>query len=103
MTGVTSLAAGETCSLALKPDGTVWAWGNNGSGQLGDGTAIHRPTPVQVQGLTGVVSVAAGQAHTVALKTDGTGWAWGSNTIGQLGDGTRTGRPTPVRVTGLNF
>ena len=87
--------------MALKSDGTVWAWGDNGYGQLGDGTTTDRTTPVQVSGLSGVTAIAAGCYHTVALKSDGTVWAWGYNGYGQLGDGTTTQRTTPVQVSGL--
>ncbi|NPC78033.1 hypothetical protein HPC49_07175 [Pyxidicoccus fallax] len=95
---VRRVASGRFHSVALKSDGTVWAWGRNGSGQFGDGTTTHRSTPVQVQGLTGVTALAAGSSHTVARKQDGTAWAWGLNTDGQLGDGTTTRRTTPVQV-----
>ena len=72
-------------SLALKSDGTVWAWGDNSSGQLGDGTVERnfRTIPVQVTGLTDVVAIATrgasdftGEAHSVAVKRDGTVWEW---------------------------
>ncbi|MCL1898898.1 MAG: RCC1 domain-containing protein, partial [Micrococcales bacterium] len=66
------IAAGGNHTLALKSEGTVWAWGNNDRGQLGDGTGIDRLTPVQVKGLSGVVAVSAGNAHSLALKSDGT-------------------------------
>jgi alpha-tubulin suppressor-like RCC1 family protein len=98
---VLAVAAGSAHSIALKNDGTVWAWGSNSNGQLGDGTTTERWTPVQVSGLAGVSAVAAGAAHSVALKNDGTVWAWGSNSNGQLGNGTRTDRSTPVQVSGL--
>ncbi|MGC9030112.1 MAG: RCC1 domain-containing protein [Desulfomonilaceae bacterium] len=88
-------------SLALKSDGTVWAWGYNGYGQLGDGTTTNRLTPVQVSGLTNVVAIAAGGLHSLAKKSDGTVWAWGYNGYGQLGDGTTTNRLTPVQVSGI--
>ncbi|WP_233595705.1 MULTISPECIES: Ig-like domain-containing protein [Corallococcus] len=101
LAGVAALAAGGLHSLGLKQDGTVWAWGYNVNGQLGDGTTTHRLTPVQVQGLTGVVALDAGYVHTLALKQDGTVWAWGSNSNGQLGDGTTTDRLLPVQVQGL--
>ncbi|MBT9253100.1 MAG: hypothetical protein KM296_05345 [Brockia lithotrophica] len=89
-------------SLALKRDGTVWAWGWNRFGQLGDGTKENRTSPVPVKDLTEVVQVAAGDGHSLALKRDGTVWAWGDNTFGQLGDGTRGARPTPVQVKNLS-
>jgi hypothetical protein len=89
--------------VALKSDGTVWTWGENGKGQLGDKTTTQRLTPVQVSGLSGVTAVAAGFAHTLALKLDGTVWAWGGNGKGQLGDDTTTDRPTPVHVSGLSL
>ncbi|REE98542.1 hypothetical protein [Thermomonospora umbrina] len=97
-----AVAGGEWHSLAVKSDGTVWAWGANGSGQLGDGTTTGRTTPIQVPGLTGVVAVAANEAYSLALKSDGTVWAWGFNSSGQLGDGTTTTRTTPVQVSGLS-
>jgi alpha-tubulin suppressor-like RCC1 family protein len=84
-----------------KNNGTVWTWGNNSNGQLGDGTTTDRATPMPVSGLAGVSAVAAGSAHSVALKNDGTVWAWGSNSNGQLGDGTTIDRATPVPVSGL--
>jgi alpha-tubulin suppressor-like RCC1 family protein len=104
--GVVTIAAGFSHSVAVKADGTVLAWGNNASGQLGDGTTTQRNTPVQVSGLgvgSGVVAVAGGSGglHTLALKSDGTVLAWGNNATGQLGDGTTTSRTTPNQVTGL--
>ncbi len=96
-----AIAAGYGHVVSLKSDGTVWAWGDNSSRQLGDGTANTRPTAVQVSGLTDVVAVTAGYSHTVALKSDGTVWTWGGNVSGQLGDGTTTSRATPTQVSGL--
>ena len=101
LTGVTAIAGGNIHTIALKSNGTVWAWGHNGYGQLGDGTTTHRYTPVQVSGITGVIAIAVGEVHTIALKSDGTVWAWGSNEFGQLGDGTTTHRYTPIQVTSL--
>ena len=100
---VTAVAAGYYHSLALKSDGTVWAWGNNGNGQLGDGTTTQRLSPIQVTALTGtVIAIACGQFHSLAIKSDGSVWAWGNNGNGQLGDGTSgTNRLTPVQVTVL--
>src|SRR6185312_15197966 len=98
------IAAGGTHVLALKSDGTVWAWGSNTSGQLGDGTTTQRAAPVQVTGLSGVTAIAAGSNHSLAVKSDGTVWAWGTNAAGQLGDGTTgaTPHPTPAQVPGLS-
>ena len=96
-----AIAGGGVHSLALKSDGTVWAWGRNDWGQLGDGSMTNRLTPVPVSGLTGVVAIAGGGVHSLALKSDGTVWAWGGNSSGQLGDGSMTNRLTPVPVSGL--
>ncbi len=96
------IAAGHNHSLALKSDGTVWAWGYNLNGQLGDGTTTDKLTPVQTQGISSVQAIAAGNDFSLALKSDGTLWAWGSNTNGRLGDGTTTTRTTPVQVPGLS-
>ncbi|RKI72889.1 kelch-like protein [Corallococcus sp. AB049A] len=101
LTGVAAIAAGDEHTLALKADGTVWAWSRNDTGQLGDGTLTLRRTPVRVQGLTGVETVVAGGYHSLALKADGTLWAWGWNSNGNLGDGTTIDRTIPVRVQGL--
>jgi hypothetical protein len=86
---------------ALKSDGTVWAWGNNHYGQLGDGTTIERSAPAQVPGLTGVSLIKAVGTSVFAVKKDGTTWAWGSNSNYDLGDGTDTNRLRPVEVAGL--
>lgn len=99
--GFSVLAAGAYHSLAIAADGTVWAWGDNFWGQLGDGTTTERLTPVQVDGLTDVVAVAAGAEHTIALRRDGTVWAWGGNYSGELGDGTTTDRSTPGQARGM--
>ena len=98
---VIAIAAGGYHSLAVKSDGTVWAWGYNGEGQLGDGTTTSRSAPVLVSGITGVIGIAGGDAHTLALKSDGTVWGWGYNGDGELGDGTGTSSSLPVQVSGL--
>lgn len=96
--------AGSNYTIALKSDGTVWGWGSNYQGELGDGTTTSRTTPVQVSGIAGVIAISeGGDEHTLALKSDGTVWAWGYNYSGQLGDGTTTNRTTPVQVSGLNL
>ncbi|MCR2806297.1 RCC1 domain-containing protein [Paenibacillus soyae] len=99
---VVAIAAGYSHSLALKSDGTVWAWGHNSSGQLGDASTTNRFTPVQVTNLGSVTAIAAGSSHSLALKSDGTVWTWGHNASGQLGDGSTTNRSSPVQVSGLD-
>ena len=97
--GVTQLAAGWDHSLTLKSDGSVWAWGYNFFGQLGDGTTVNKLTPVQVLAPgSGVVQLVVGTHHSLALKSDGSVWAWGWNGAGQLGDGTSVDKSVPVQV-----
>jgi alpha-tubulin suppressor-like RCC1 family protein len=99
--GVEQIAASGFHTLAVAADGSVWCWGNNLDGQLGDGTRTDRVTPERVPGLTKVVQVAGGASHSLALRSDGTVWTWGDNTAGQLGDGTTRIRCEPVRVARL--
>lgn len=97
-----TLASGNAHTIVAKPDGTVWTWGSNTYGQLGDGTTTGRVTPAQVSGLTNVTAVAAGAQHTLVLKSDGTVWTWGQNTFYQLADGSNTNRLSPIQVAGLS-
>nr|WP_232342013.1 MULTISPECIES: RCC1 domain-containing protein [Bifidobacterium] len=102
-------SAGAYHSLALGSDGNAYAWGYNGSGQLGDGTSTTRYAPVRVKtpdrktypdlpaDFT-YLQVSAGYLHSLALGSDGNAYAWGNNGSGQLGDGTSTTRYAPVRV-----
>lgn len=87
LTGVVDVACGYQHTLAVREDGTVWAWGANASGQLGDGTLEARAAPVQVPGLGGARFVAAGFGHSVAVLADGQVYTWGLNDVGQLGNG----------------
>jgi alpha-tubulin suppressor-like RCC1 family protein len=98
-----AVAAGQNHNLVVRTDGTVWAWGQNTNGQIGDGTTTTpRKTPLQVGSITTAVDVAAGQSFSMALLTDGTVKAWGENNYGQLGDGSTTQRTSPVAVSGLS-
>ena len=89
-------------SLALKEDGTVWAWGYNYYGQLGDGTNTNRDKPIQVEELSNIIAIAAGYYHSLAVKSDGTVWAWGRNDYGQLGNGSYVESNIPVKVNDLD-
>lgn len=97
-----SITVGTLHSVLLRSDGTVWTWGNNSSGQLGDNKSTHSSIPVQVESssgpLQGIVKVDCGYNHTVALKSDGTIWAWGANISGQLGMGTNSHSAIAVQV-----
>ncbi|MCL5060917.1 MAG: S8 family serine peptidase [Candidatus Thermoplasmatota archaeon] len=103
LSNVRDVAAGIWHVIALKGDGTVWGWGYNGNGMLGNGTTATQTTPVQASGLTDAVAIAAGDRHSLALKSDGTVWAWGLNASGQLGRGAGiyTDSLVPVQVSGL--
>jgi alpha-tubulin suppressor-like RCC1 family protein len=88
-------------TAAIKTDGTLWTWGNNGSGQLGDNTIVHKSSPIQVGALTTWRSVAVGgMGFTVATRTDNNLYTWGISGYGQLGDGQPFNRSSPVLITG---
>ena len=114
LSNVTAISAGDLFSLALKDDGTVWAWGDNMDGALGIGQSpatgsgsVRITRPTMIPGLSHIVAIDASNNFAMALKDDGTVWAWGSNTFGQLGDGVSTTQEhdryvtSPVLVTGL--
>jgi alpha-tubulin suppressor-like RCC1 family protein len=91
------VSTGTYHNAAIKTDGTLWTWGNNGSGQLGNNTTTQRNTPVTTfAGGTNWKQVAGGSNNTAAIKTDGTLWTWGSGGNGQLGNNAATDRLTPV-------
>ena len=97
------VAAGANHSVAIKADGSVWAWGVNTNGQLGDGTTVRRPAPILLPGITTAASASAGDSHSVLLLDDGTVRTWGLNTSGQLGPQVADGASaTPTPVSNLN-
>lgn len=98
---IPQISGGGYHSLDLKSDVTVWSWGRNIFGQLGNGKRSKKNTPVPVKNLEDVVAIAAGTWHSMALKSDGTVWAWGLNNHGQLGDETFKNRKKPVQVKDL--
>ena len=100
-----SMASGTSSAncAAIKTDGTLWTWGSNTYGQLGDGTVAAKSSPVQtIAGGTNWKQVSCGNTHIVAIKTDGTIWSWGRNNYNQLMDATTTNRSSPVQVMGTS-
>ena len=95
-----SIAAGNRYSLGVKSDGSLWAWGKNDQGQLGDGGTSQQYTPVQIGSDKNWSAVSAGPAaaHSLGLKTDGSLWGWGGNGHGQTGDGSTSNRLRPAQV-----
>jgi alpha-tubulin suppressor-like RCC1 family protein len=96
--GVAQVSAGDSHTVVVKTDGTLWAWGNNDYGRLGDGTTESKSSPVQIGAEKHWQAAAAGGLHTVALKTDGSLWVWGNNNSKQLGTGTTDNESSPVRI-----
>ena len=94
--GWIAVEAGYASSFSICSDNTLWAWGWNAQGQLGDGTTVDKYNPVKI--MDDVAAVSADRNSTIAIKTDGSLWAWGSNDSGRLGDGTTIDRLLPVKI-----
>jgi YD repeat-containing protein len=95
------VGAGYRHTMAIKTDGTLWTWGGNNFGQLGDNTTTDQSSPGTTAGAgTTWCQVSASGLHTMAIKTDGTLWTWGRNIDGRLGDGTTTSRSSPGTTAG---
>lgn len=92
------VSANGEFTLGIKTGGTLWAWGINQYGQLGDGTNDTKSAPIKIGDATDWAFVSAGWYHAVAVKNDGTLWAWGANNHGQLGDGTAIDKNIPVHI-----
>ena len=92
------LASGSSHNAVIKNDGTLWVWGNNSDGQLGDGTNINRNRPIQIGMNSDWKTVYTGSRRTFGIKNNGTLWGWGNNFDGQLGDGTTVTKTTPTQI-----
>lgn len=103
LTDVQQVSVGGHHNLALKCDGTVWAWGLNDHGQVGVGSGSYTiNSPTQVPGITNAIAVSAGRDQSMVLLADGTVRTWGDGAYGQLGNGTTTNSNVPVTVSGLS-
>ena len=103
LTQVRAIAAGDLHSLALRADGSVWGWGDNWYGALGDASILGTNRPTPVPGLAGAKGIGAGHNHSLAIVESGRLLAWGDNSYGQLGDGTTETRRSPIPVAGVDL
>ena len=103
ITDVIGIDGGDQHSLAVKSDGSSWAWGLNRAGEIGDGTLTNRSVPTQTTDPGGMIAISAGYLHSIGLKYDFTLRGWGNNQSGQLGDNTLINRANPVTVSGLTL
>lgn len=92
------ISSGLYHTIAVAGDGTLWAWGYNNSGQLGDGTYVNKTVPTKIGTATDWVSVGAGYYHSFAIKANGTLWAWGYNNLRQLGNNSTNNILTPIQI-----
>jgi alpha-tubulin suppressor-like RCC1 family protein len=103
LAGVMAIAAGGNAGFALLRNGTVWGWGDDECGELGNGTrTVDEALPVEVKGLRHVIAIAAGACSAYAVLSNGTVWSWGEGNNGELGDGKDSNSSVPVQVRGLS-
>ena len=102
LTNVIDIEAGARQCFAIKSDGTLWAWGDNTSGVLGDGTTTIRPIPIQTVGLMDVEAVATGLNRSIAIKCDGTLFAWGAHNADLFGGGITVDPTIATEVSGMS-
>lgn len=95
--------AGFSHNVGINIDGTLWSWGTNSIGQLGDGTNVGKNTPTKISNDTNWKMISCAKNYTIALKNDGTLWAWGENQNGELGIGTNTFKNLPTQIGGSNW
>ncbi|HEY0251165.1 MAG TPA: hypothetical protein VGC41_06540, partial [Kofleriaceae bacterium] len=100
-TCATAIATGSEHACAVRDDGSVWCWGRNDFGQVGDGTTTDRVSPMQVHGVANAKQVVAGDTHSCAIDATGAVFCWGHNASGQLGDGSTTDSKEATKVTGI--
>tara|TARA_R100000988_G_C3982298_1_gene157680 strand:+ start:14 stop:1240 length:1227 start_codon:yes stop_codon:yes gene_type:complete len=100
-----NICIGEASAIATKTDGTLWTWGDNNYGQLGQNSVNDpRSSPVQIPGTNwNTLQIVANQNGFVALKTDGTAWVWGRNADGQLGQNSTTNYSSPIQIPGTDW
>jgi len=96
MNDVATISSGYSHFMAIRTDGSLWAWGDNWSGQLGDRTNKNKDTPVRI--MENVIAVSAGMNYTMAIQADGSLWGWGRNRFGELGNGTNENTNTPFKI-----
>ena len=102
LTNWSKAVGGNNYYLSVKTDGTLWTWGSNGSGQLGDGTVVSKSSPIQVGALTSWKSVSTGSTGTsAAITVSGSLWTWGDGSSGILGTGSTASQSSPVQVGAL--
>lgn len=94
------ISSGEQHTMAIAGNGTLWGWGSNGVGELGDGSTTNRTVPTQIGTDTNWIKVDCGAYHSMGLKSDSSLWVWGYNSNGQLGTGNSSNIYTPIQISG---